>query len=146
MRRSKKIAASRYVKSLRMVVKVSEYPRFGFFWSGFRGYTGSRYEDPVSGGIARGRSYIVRLTPSRISIRLTGSAAKNPHSMAICIINQKVHPVRGNVSPEKNIKNTRFIQPYIPACHAVSDRKSASPAFISASPGEMRCMLRIAAY
>ena len=59
-----------------MVVKVSEYPRFGFFWSGFRGYTGSRYEDPVSGGIARGRSYIVRLTPFRISIRLTGSAAK----------------------------------------------------------------------
>ena len=40
MRRSKKIAASCYVKSLRMVVKVSEYPRFGFFWSGFRDYYG----------------------------------------------------------------------------------------------------------
>lgn len=71
----------------------------------------------------------------------------NPHAMAICIINQNTNEVRGSGMPPLSPKIATAIQPYMPACHAVSDSMSALAARRRAVPRpSVRSMPRIAAY
>ena len=91
--------------------------------------------------------YIPFFMPARIRRIFTGSATRNPHAMAICIVNQNTNEVRGIASPPLSAKIATFYRLYMPACHAVSESMSALAARrIASQRGSVRSMPRIAAY
>lgn len=66
--------------------------------------------------------------------------------MATCIVNQNTNEVRGIASPPLSAKIATAIQPYMPACHAVSEYVGFGGTAYRFTARERAFHARIAAY